>query len=124
MGTHLNSNQADTVTGEITKILKKESRYGGTYYDVHFRIIPSGNFYRSCVYENCKNFNQWQHLLKVGNILENLQLIETKYHKVFVDADSLPVLSRQASPDELQEKLMSFGNSIRKVKTQLQESLF
>lgn len=92
-----------TVSGEIIKILKKESKYGNTYFDVQFKLLNTGSFYRSCVYTSCRNFSNWDSLLKVGNMLSNLKLI-TIYGKLFVDADSFPVLIRKANPEIKQLK--------------------
>ncbi len=106
------------VEGEIIKILTKKSKYGDIYYDVHFRLQESGSFVRSCVYTRCRNYRNWIGLLKVGNILENLQLFETKFHKLFVDADSFPLLVRKGNP-EIKENL----KPIKKSKSH-QNSLF
>lgn len=119
MGTNQNSNQANAVTGEIIKSLKKHSKYGGIYYDVHFKLLITGNFYRSCVYMDSRNFVNWKHLLKVGNILENLQFMETKYHIVFIDTDSMPYLLRKANAD-----IVEFRHKVTKPINVLQEGLF
>jgi len=83
---------------EIIKIIEKESKYGSIYLDVQFKMIDTGSFYRSCIYKACRNFSNWINLLQVGNILSNLNLI-TKYGKLFIDADSFPVLIRSGIPD-------------------------
>lgn len=118
-------NTPHIINGEIIKIIEKKSKYGNIYFDVQFKLLGTGSFYRCCVYTQCRNFIRWENKLKVGNILSNLDLI-TKYGKTFIDADSFPelVCEYPSSIEKLNDKLSSFGNSIRKVKKQLQESLF
>lgn len=104
-----NKLNCETVSGEIIEILEKESKYGSTYFDVHFKMINTGSFYRSCVYTECRNYSNWKNLLHVGNILSNLKLI-TKYGKLFIDADSCPLLMRSGNP-LIKHKLKSVRNN-------------
>jgi len=106
------------VSGEIIRILKKESKYGNDYYDVQFKLLQTGSFLRSCIYTGCRNFTNWKNLLQVGNILSNLKLID-KFGRVFVDADSIPNLIKRGDPGINQEL-----RHIRKQNEILQGSLF
>lgn len=90
---------SDTVSGEIIRIFKKKSKYGNIYYDVHFKLLNTGSFYRSCIYPECRNFSNWETLLSVGNILKDLELFYSKSGKLMINADSWPVLIRKANPE-------------------------
>ncbi len=91
-----------TVSGEIIKILEKESKYGDIYFDIHFRLLKTGSFYRSCIYPYCRNFSNWTGLLSIGNVLSNLELIWKK-GRLFIDADSIPLLIRKGKPEAKQD---------------------
>ena len=97
------SNLQTTVSGEIIKRLEKESKYGSNYFDVQFKLLESGSFYRSCIYTACRNYSNWKDFLEAGNVLSNLKLI-TIYGKLFIDADSSPVLIRKGNPEIKQMK--------------------
>lgn len=112
-----NQTNSNTVSGEIIKILDKKSKYGNIYFDVHFKLIDTGSFYRSCIYTLCRNYSNWKDFLQVGNILSDLKLI-TKYGKLFIDADSFPVLIRSGNPN-----IQSFKTE-RNERKILQGSLF
>lgn len=86
--------QDEFVTAEVRKVLYLDSKEGkgGKYFDVMFRLNKSGSYYRSCIYEHCRNFRNWKGFLEPGYILGNLKLLQHKSGKLFVDADSLPKL--------------------------------
>lgn len=86
------------MNGEIIRIIEKESKYGKIYFDVLFKMEKTGSCFRSCIYTGCRNFTNWKDLLKVGNILKNLELI-WKFGKLFIDADSFPELIRKGNPE-------------------------
>lgn len=71
---------------EITGIEKRTSKYGGFFYYVFFR--GDGKSFRSCLDPKCQNFGRWEKLLKVGNVIEGLELKGPG----LVDADSKPML--------------------------------
>lgn len=75
------------MTAQITRIKTKQSNYGGIYYDVAFQSVPHNKFYRSCIYQNCRNFSKWEGLLSEGNTLDNLRVI-TRNGRELIDADS------------------------------------
>lgn len=106
------------MTGEIIKILEKESKFGKDYYDCLFKMKDTGSFLRSCIYTGCRNFANWKELLKVGNVISNLKLID-RFGRVFVDADSQPILLRKGNP--------GINNELRPIRKQnefLQGKLF
>lgn len=112
----------DTVSGEIIKVLKKDSKYGNVYYDVQFKLLETGSFYRSCIYTACRNFSNWNDLLIVGNVLSRLRLIE-KYGKIFIDADSFPILMRKGGPEVIHDFRL-IRKAMRKEPVILQMELF
>jgi cytidylate kinase len=103
--------------GEIIKILEKKSKYGSDYFDVHFKLLESGSFYRSCIYTACRNYSHWKDFLKIGNVFSNLNLT-LKYGKYFIDADCKPELIRNGNTEILKV------NPIKKQNHNLQMSLF
>lgn len=59
--------------GEIIRIEEKQSKNGGKYYLVLFRLEDGKTSLTYLVPEH-RNFKRWRPYLKVGTILENLRL--------------------------------------------------
>lgn len=88
--------------GELIRVIEKQSKYGKEYFDCLFKMKNTGSFIRSCIYSGCRNFANWKNILQIGNVFSGLQIIE-KYGKLFIDADSIPILIRQGDPGINQE---------------------
>ncbi len=81
--------QIHTYSGELIKVTRKKSKFGGTYYDCLFKT--EGQYLRSCIYEQCRNFPRWKNYLRAGTVLNNLEIVR-KNGKDFINADSFPCL--------------------------------
>lgn len=68
---------------QITSFKSQKSKYGDTFFYVFFKD-QNGKSFRSCIYENMRNFAKWKRILKPGMVLDNLSLKS----KGLIDADS------------------------------------
>lgn len=70
-----------------------KSKHGGHWFHIYF-TGEDGKSYRTALFENMRNFNNWKNVLeyaKRGDIISNLK---TKLYngKPIVDADSQPII--------------------------------
>ena len=68
---------------QITSFKQQQSKYGDTFFYVFFKD-QNGKSFRSCIYQNMRNFAKWKNVLKNGMVLDNLTLKD----KGLIDADS------------------------------------
>ena len=111
----------ETVSGKIIKVLDRKSKYGKNYFDVLFQMTATGSYLRSCIYTECRNYERWEDLLEVGNVIGGLELIYIE-KRLFVDADSYPFLKEKTKFKSEPEKVHT-APAISKIKS-TQEKLF
>ena len=68
---------------QITSFKEQTSKYGDTFFYVFFKD-QNGKSFRSCIYQNMRNFAKWHKILRSGMVLDNLSLKA----KGLIDADS------------------------------------
>lgn len=68
---------------QITSYKQQKSKYGDAFFYVFFKD-QDGKSFRSCIYQNMRNFSKWKNVLKNGMVLSNLVLKQ----KGLIDADS------------------------------------
>lgn len=73
------------ITAIITKIEKKNSKFGGYFYYIFFKSSKNYSYF-SCIYPKFKNWSRWKKVMKKGITLSNLRLVEGK--KNLINADS------------------------------------
>ena len=90
-----------TVRGTLTKILSLKYGNGTEYRRVTFKLAD-GSWAKTDICPKFRNYAAWRSLLKVGNILANLELRDPRT----VNADSHPrLVGREPQPDD-QMKLL------------------
>jgi hypothetical protein len=88
--------------GPITKIDKKKWGNGAYFTRVYFELErPGSKWAKTDLVEDNRNWNDWKNVLKVGNILENLELLDD----TTVNADSVPRLAGFRPPPPVQGML-------------------
>ncbi len=92
------------MTGEITKIdLPKQSRNPNeVFIRIHFKMFHTGDWARSDLVPTFRNFKRWRPLLKKGNILTDLLMLDENS----IDADSYPKLRERPDLSLEDENLM------------------
>ena len=77
------------MTGEIIEIhsIKKSRNEGENFIRIEFRL-DGGSWAKTDLVPHFRNFRRWAKLLKIGNILGNLELKDA----MTIDADSFPIL--------------------------------
>ena len=78
------------IRAQITGIKEEQSKHTHTIVKAVFFKGEHGGSYRTWLDPNNANFVRWNHLLMVGNVLENIHL--KKGSTNLIDADSFPSL--------------------------------
>jgi len=93
---------------EFVKIGKEyTSRHGGKWFHIYFKDNIKNKSYRTALFENMRNFSNWQHIInnaERGDFVDNLKM-KTYKGKEIVDADSMPKLITKKFMDEVKEYL-------------------
>lgn len=77
---------------KILKIEKKPSKINKIFYYIFFKG-SDGKSYRTCLDPANRNFQNWQNIMKAGNVLTGIRM--KKYMgRDIIDADSLPRVKR------------------------------
>lgn len=82
--------------GEITRIDVTKKSHTGDFKRIYFKL-EDGRFAKTDLVSSFRNYPRWSNILKVGNVLGNLQIKEGG-KVVTVNADSYPTLSKKADP--------------------------
>lgn len=82
--------------GTIKKIDITKKSHTGDFKRVYFEL-EDGKFAKTDLVSSFRNYPRWSNLLKVGNVLGNLQL-KTVGKLTTVNADSFPTLVKKADP--------------------------
>jgi len=77
--------------GKITRIDTVKRSHTGDYQRVYFQL-ENGNFAKTDLVSSFRNYSRWKPLLKVGNVLGNLNIKE-KGKVTTVNADSYPMIA-------------------------------
>lgn len=80
--------------GEITRIDITKQSHTGDYKRVYFKL-EDGKFAKTDLVSSFRNYQRWAPLLKVGNVLGNLQLKPGGVKVLTVNADSYPTLIKK-----------------------------
>ena len=84
-----------------------DSRNGGKFLIIFFKT-EDGKWLKTNLVKSYRNFKQWKPLLRVGNILEGLVLID----KETVDADWIPILREHPELSWEEEKLWNLSKTV------------
>ena len=80
-------------TLRFVKLGKKyKSNHGGIWFHIYFN--NGSKSYRTALYENMRNFNNWKEIINKanrGDVVTNLRM-KTYKEKDIIDADSQPIL--------------------------------
>ncbi len=90
--------------GEIIKIdpPKQSRNKREVFIRVYFKMFPSGEWAETDIVRTFRNYARWRPLMKKGNILTGLQMLEPNR----VDADSYPELRERPDLTLEDENLM------------------
>ena len=93
---------------EFVKVGKQyTSKHGGKWFHIYFKDNIKNKSYRTALFENMRNFSNWQHIInnaERGDFVDNLRMKIYK-GKEIVDADSMPQLITKEFMDDVKNCL-------------------
>lgn len=70
----------------------KTSKHGGRYKYVFMKDEATGKSYKTCVFENMRNYQRWNSIIQPGNLIAGCRVRKGN----LIDADSQVWLKRKA----------------------------
>ena len=64
----------------------KPSKHGGKYKYIFMKDESTGKSYKTCLFDNMRNYSRWSNIAQVGNVIAGCRLRNDK--GTLIDADS------------------------------------